>query len=231
MPLVNGIDYPDTYGGVAFLCGQNQSMPRKTEFADEKIVGGAVTGTSFVYRDWFANPPDPLDTDILVPDRATFEALAALRGYPVDTGGIFPELDVPAQGIAWIASLDEITAQGAYMDTPLRCHAVWTKIMDVASPAGAGPVTVTASFVFGPSGLTVGFDANGSTSSDGVLDQVNWEFGDTNIATQTGPWDTGGSNIPVQNHTYAAPGAYVVNCSVERNGVTSSDFSVVVVVS
>jgi plastocyanin len=227
MVEIGGWSYPDSFGGVPFEATTNQTYKKGVEFSDEVIVGGAVSGLSYTFRDWYASPPDVLDLDILVPDRATFEALAELRGYAASPY----ELVIPAQGIDWTASLDELTANGAYLDTPLKCHVVFTKVADLGLTAPTSPTTVTASFVFGVDGLDAEFDANGASSSDGQIDVVNWEFGDSNIATQTGPWETGGSNIPTQLHTYAAPGEYVVNCSVERNGVTSDNFSVVVVVT
>jgi hypothetical protein len=229
MPTIDGIDYESTFGGVIFSASQAQSGEFPTDFAEETIVGGAVSGTSYTYRDWYANPPDTLDLPILLPDRATLDALAALRAYPVDTGGVPYELHT-AQ-FDWAATMDKLTWSGAYLDTPVQAKATFTKIADLSLTAPTGPTSVTASFVFGTDGLDAEFDANGASSSDGQIDVVNWEFGDSGIATQTGPWETGGSNIPTQLHTYAAPGEYVVNCSVERNGVTSDDFSVLVTVT
>jgi hypothetical protein len=225
-------DYPDSFGAVAFEATTNQTMPRKTEFSDETIVGGAVTGTSYTFRDWYSSPPDVLDLDILVPDRATFEALAELRGYAASPY----ELAIPAQGIDWTASLDELTANGAYLDTPLKCHAVFTKKADLGLTAPTGPTTVTAGYVAGVDGLEVDLDLNqGTSSSDGEVDSYDVEWGDTNTSHVTGgPWSIADSEIPIASHTYAAPsptGAdYVVTISVARNGVTSSDFSTVVTV-
>jgi hypothetical protein len=228
MVVIDGIDYESTFGGVTFSASQAQSGEFPTDFAEETIVGGAVSGTSYTYRDFFSNPPDTLDLPILLPDRATLEALAAIRAYPVDTGGEPYELHTTQ--FDWTATLDKLTWSGAYLNGPVQAKATFTKIADLGLTAPTGPTSVTASFVFGTDGLDAEFDANGSSSSDGQIDTVNWEFGDGDIATQTGPWSTGASNIPTQLHTYAAPGEYVVNCSVERNGVTSDDFSVVVVV-
>lgn len=237
MPVIGGTDYSDTFGGVAFLAGQNQSQARKTQFEDEIIVGGAVTGTSYVYRDHYALPPDTWDGDILVPDRATFEALAALRGYPFDNAGVPYELVIPAQAIDWTASLDDLTSNGAYLDTPLKCHAVFTRIADLTSPASTPDQTPTAGYVAGVSGLDVELDLNqGSASSDDLIDSYDVEWGDTNTSHVTGgPWSISAAEIPLASHTYAAPSPtaadYVVTVSVVRNGVRSDDFSTVVSVS
>jgi hypothetical protein len=229
---IGGWIYPDSFGGVPFEATTNQTYKKGVEFSDETIVGGAVSGLSYTFRDWYSSPPDVLDLDILVPDRATFEALAELRGYAASPY----ELAIPAQGIGWSASLDELTANGAYLDTPLKCHAVFTKVADIATPAPTGPTSVTAGYVAGVDGLDVDLDLNqGTSSSDGEVDSYDVEWGDTNISHVTGgPWSIADSEIPIASHTYAAPsptGAdYVVTISVVRNGVTSGDFSSVVTV-
>lgn len=230
MVTIAGIEYESSFGAVSFAAGAQQSFPRKTDFAEETIVGGAVTGTTYVYRDWYALPPDVLDLSILLPDVATFHALADLRGYPVANGGVPYELMIPGQAIHWTATLDELTQQAAYRtDTPFLARAVFTRIADIVAPSVPG-IPPVAGFVFGTDGLDAVFDANSSSAVDGFIDTVNWEFGDGNIATQTGPWATGAANIPTQAHTYALPGVYVVTASVVRNAVISDDFSTLVTV-
>jgi hypothetical protein len=234
MPVIEGIDYESTFGGVAFSASQAQSGEYPTDFADETIVGGAVSGTSYTYRDWYSNPPDTLDLPILLPDRATLEALAALRAYPVDTGGVPYELHT-AQ-FDWTATLDKLTWSGAYLDTPVQARATFTKIADLGLTAPTGPTTVTAGYVAGVDGLDVDLDLNqGTSSSDGEVDSYDVEWGDTNTSHVTGgPWSIADAEIPIASHTYAAPsptGAdYVVTISVVRNGVTSSDYATVVTV-
>lgn len=244
MPVIAGTDYSDSFGGVSFLAGQNQAQARKTEYADEVIVGGAVTGTSYVYRDHYALPPDTLDLDILVPDRATFEALAALRGYPFDAGGVPYELVIPAQAIDWTASLDELTSNGAYLDTPLRCHAVFTKIADLGGSGGGGvtpatpPTTApTAGYVAGVSGLDVEIDPNqGTASAEDLIDDywIEWGDGSPSEHITGGPWRISAAELPVTPHTYGAPSPtpadYVVEITVYRNGVASDPFATVVTV-
>jgi hypothetical protein len=231
---IDGIDYESTFGGVIFSASQAQSGEYPTDFADETIVGGAVSGTSYTYRDFFSNPPDTLDLPILLPDRATLEALAALRAYPVDTGGVPYELHT-AQ-FDWTATLDKLTWSGAYLNGPVQAKATFTKIADLGLTAPTGPTSVTAGYVAGVDGLDVDLDLNqGTSSSDGEVDSYDVEWGDTNISHVTGgPWSIADSEIPIASHTYAAPsptGAdYVVTISVVRNGVTSGDFSSVVTV-
>jgi hypothetical protein len=231
---IDGIDYESTFGGVAFSASQAQSGEYPTDFADETIVGGAVSGTSYTYRDWYANPPDTLDLPILLPDRATLESLAALRAYPVDTGGV--PYDLHTAQFDWTATLDKLTWSGAYLDGPVQAKATFTKIADLGLTAPTGPTTVTAGYVAGVDGLDVDLDLNqGTSSSDGEVDSYDVEWGDTNTSHVTGgPWSLADAEIPIASHTYAAPsptGAdYVVTVSVVRNGVTSSDFSTVVTV-
>lgn len=237
MPTIDGIDYPDTFNGVAFLAGQNQSQTRKTEYADEVIVGGAVTGTSYVYRDWYSNPSDTWDGDLLLPNQAAFEDLAALRGYPVDSGGVPYELSIPAQGIDWTASLDDLSSNGAYLDSPLKCHATFTRIDNLVAPSTPPTSAPTAGYVAGVSGLDVELDVNqGTSSADDTIDSYDVEWGDSGTDTVTGgPWSISAAEIPLATHTYAAPSPtaadYVVTVSVVRNGVRSADFSTVVTVS
>lgn len=238
MPVIGGTDYSDTFGGVSFLAGQNQAQARKTEYEDEVIVGAATTGTSYVYRDWYASPPDTWDGDILVPDRATFEALAALRGYPFDNAGVPYELVIPAQAIDWTASLDELTSNGAYLDLPLRCHAVFTRIADVTSPASTPDQTPTAGYVAGVSGLDVEIDLNQSTTaSDGYIDEywITWGDGSPAEHVTGGPWSIADNEITVTPHTFGAPSPtpydYVVEITVYRNGVASDPYATVVQVS
>jgi hypothetical protein len=234
MPVIDGIDYESTFGGVAFSASQAQSGEYPTDFAEETIVGGAVSGTSYTYRDWYANPQDTLDLPILLPDRATLDALAALRAYPVDTGGVPYELHT-AQ-FDWTATLDKLTWSGAYLDTPVQAKATFTKIADLGLTAPTGPTTVTAGYVAGVDGLDVDLDLNqGTSSSDGEVDSYDVEWGDTNTSHVTGgPWSIADAEIPIASHTYAAPsptGAdYVVTISVVRNGAISDDFSSVVTV-
>jgi hypothetical protein len=234
MPVIDGINYESTFGGVAFSASQAQSGEFPTDFADETIVGGAVSGTSYTYRDWYANPPDTLDLPILLPDRATLESLAALRAYPVDTGGV--PYDLHTAQFDWTATLDKLTWSGAYLDTPVQAKATFTKIADLGLTAPTGPTSVTAGYVAGVDGLDVDLDLNqGTSSSDGEVDSYDVEWGDTNTSHVTGgPWSIADAEIPIASHTYAAPsptGAdYVVTISVVRNSVTSDDFSSVVTV-
>jgi hypothetical protein len=231
---IDGIDYESTFGGVVFSASQQQSGEYPTDFADETIVGGAITGTSYTYRDWYANPPDTLDLPILLPDWATLAALAALRAYPVDNGGVPYELHTTQ--FDWTATLDKLSWDGAYLDTPVRAKATFTKVADLGLTAPTGPTTVTAGYVAGVDGLNIDLDlGQGSSSSDGFLDSYDVEWGDSGTSHVTGgPWSIADGEIPIASHTYAAPsptGAeYVVTISVVRNGVTSSDFSSVVTV-
>jgi hypothetical protein len=162
MPEIGGILYESSFGGVPFSASQAQSGEYPTLFETEDIVSGAVSGTSYRYVDWFSNPPDSLDLPILLPDRATLEALAALRAYPVDTGGVPYELHT-AQ-FDWTATLDKLTWSGAYLDGPVQAKATFTKIADLGLTAPTGPTTVTAGYVAGVDGLDVDLDLNQGTS-------------------------------------------------------------------
>jgi hypothetical protein len=235
MPVIDGIDYESTFGGVMFSAGQQQSGEYPTDFADETIVGGAITGTSYTYRDFFANPPDTLDLPILLPDRATLDDLAALRAYPVDNGGVPYELHTTQ--FDWTATLDKLSWDGAYLDTPVRAKATFTKVMDLGLTAATGPTTVTAGYVAGVDGLNVDLDLNqGTSSSDGYVDDywVTWGDGTPAQHVTGGPWSIADGEIPIASHTFAAPsptGAdYVVEVSVNRNSVASDGYATVVTV-
>jgi hypothetical protein len=240
---IDGIDYESTFGGVIFSASQAQSGEFPTDFAEETIVGGAVSGTSYTYRDFFSNPPDTLDLPILLPDRATLEALAALRAYPVDNGGVPYELHT-AQ-FDWSATLDKLTWSGAYLNGPVQAKATFTKIADLGLTAPTGPTTVTAGYVAGVDGLNVDIDLNfgpgpggsgGTTSSDGLADDywITWGDGSPADHVTGGPWSIADAEIPIASHTFAAPsptGAdYVIEVSVNRNSVASDGYATVVTV-
>jgi hypothetical protein len=234
MPVIDGIDYESTFGGVPFSASNDQSGEFPVDSGTEDIVGGAVSGVSYRFIDWYANPPDTLDLPLLVPDRETLEALAQLRAYPVDNGGTPYEL-ITAQ-FHWQALMTALSWSGAYLNNPIKAKASFVKIADLGLTAPTGPTTVTAGYVAGVDGLNVDLDVNqGTSSSEGEVDSYDVEWGDTNTSHVTGgPWSIADAEIPIASHTYAAPsptGAdYVVTISVVRNGVTSSDFSTVVTV-
>lgn len=231
MPIIDDIDYDSTFGGVIFQCGRAQGLAFEAQFADTTIVGGAVTGTSYTYRDWYASPPDVLDVEILVPDRATLDDLAALRGYPVDNAGVAYELYTPQ--VSWSATLDKLTTSQAWMDVPIVAKAVFTKVADLVAPAAAVTTAPTAGFVWGVSGLTASLDLNQDTESpDGEIDSYSVEWGDAATTSEStgAPWEIAAIEIPVATHTYAAPGTYVVTVSVVRSGETSADYSALVTV-
>ncbi len=95
-----------------------------------------------------------------------------------------------------------ITAEDAYR--LLNC-------LDTIRPDNQAPMVVMADV--GGTGLTLDFSAM-ATDSDGSVVDYEWDFGDG----QT-------SNGPTVNHTYQAPGWYLVSCTVTDNeGVSSTDW-------
>lgn len=235
MTIFNEIEYESTFGDVPFKALSDQSGEYPTDFATEDIVGGAVTGTSYRYVDWYVNPPDQLNLTMLLPDRERLEALAALRAYPVDNAGVpYP---LRTAQFDWTATLDKLTWSGAYMDGPIKATGTFTKISGglVVPVVPAVPVPV-AGYIAGVSGLDVDLDLNqNTTAADDLIYSYNVEWGDTNTSTVTGgPWSISAMAIPIASHTYAAPsptGAdYVVTVSVVGTGGLSLDFSTVVTV-
>lgn len=90
---------------------------------------------------------------------------------------------------------------------------------------GNTPPVATAN-ISQSNGLTVSFDATGSTDSDGTVELYKWEFGDGNTANQA-----------TVSHTYASEGKYIIRLRVTDNDndiktvyksieVSSTDFSV-----
>jgi hypothetical protein len=235
---VEGIVYESDFGRpltpVYFQAGQQQGGEFPTDFADELIVGGAVSGTSYLYRDWYANGPPTIDMPIMLPDLAALNALAGHLAYPVDNGG--EALELHTAQFDWQATLDKLTWSGIYTGAPIQAKATFTQKQDLGLTAPTGPTTVAAGYVAGVDGLDVDLDLNqGTSSSDGSIDSYDVEWGDSGTSHVTGgPWSIADAEIPIASHTYAAPsptGAdYVVTISVVRNGVTSSDFSTVVTV-
>lgn len=232
MPTYDGIVYDSSFGGVPFAAGKAQGLTLDTQYADQTIAGGAVTGTSYTYRDWYATPPDVLELELLLPDRATLDDLAALRGYPADNGGVPYDLVLPQ--FSWTATLDKLTTAAAWMDVAIVAHATFTKVADLVAPA-ASPAAPTAGYVWGASGLDAALDLNqGSASPDGLLDSYDVEWGDTatsNVDSGGTPWDLSLAAVPIATHTYALAGDYVVTVSVVRNGVRSDDYAAVVTVA
>ena len=221
MVLIGTVEYESNFGGIVFSAGREQGGEYPTEFAAETIIGGAGSGDSYHYVDWFSAPPDTLDLPILLPDRATLDALAALRGYPIATGGVPYELHTTQ--FQWQATLDKLSWSGAWYDTPVQARAVFTKVADLGISAPSVYAAPVTNVVYGANGLTAEFDVNGSTSEDGVISSWSIEYGDAAVATFTGPWTVGSFAIPTQLHTYAAPGVYVVNVSVKNSALIESD--------
>lgn len=164
--------------------------------------------------------------DIYVPDEDTLRQLEEFGGT---TGDL-----VYWGGTARI-KIEEIDA-GRWWDGGRQEARISCIVVSEQAIVGATPPPL-ASFVWANTGFDVEFDANSSTSADGLITEVNWEFGDTTTWTQTPTppatsWATGGANIPTYLKTYATPGEKVVNMSVRDGaGRLSADYSLVVTVS
>ncbi|NYD68414.1 PKD domain-containing protein [Agromyces atrinae] len=112
---------------------------------------------------------------------------------------------------------------GSYDET-----AVYSRVLTASEAAAhhslgstGAPVNTapTASFESSVTDLTVGFDAAGSTDSDGTIASYSWNFGDT--ATGTGQ---------TVSHSYSAPGTYTVTLTVtDDDGATGTTTGTVVV--
>ncbi|UOY04015.1 PKD domain-containing protein [Blastococcus sp. PRF04-17] len=95
-----------------------------------------------------------------------------------------------------------------------------TRSVTVTAPPGANQPP-TAAFAATPNGLSVTFDASGSSDPDGSVTGYAWDFGD-------GATATGG---PGATHGYAAPGTYRVTLTVTDDDGTESAVSHDVTVS
>lgn len=66
-------------------------------------------------------------------------------------------------------------------------------------------------------GLTLEFDASGSSDSDGTVDSYAWDFG-----------DSGAGSGPAVAHTFEANGSYTVTLTVTDNDGVSNAFQAVI---
>lgn len=212
--------YSSSFAGVTFMAGKARRHNVEWEVADA-LMPSVPPAAATVYRDWMGRKVDTMTLPILIENEDLRTALADVSGYPGGT------LTTP-QG-SWEATLDKLTSDGYREDNPQVCSGEFTLGVEVAVVAPTPPPV--AGFVWANTGLTVELDVNqgGTWSSDGVIDQVNVEFGDGDTATLTGPFDIGG--IPSIFHTYALAGDYVVTVSVEAGADTSPDESQLVTVA
>lgn len=212
--------YSASFGGVAFMAGKARKHDVEWDFADS-LMPSVPPDPATVYRDWMGRKPDTMSLPILIENEQLRQDLADVSGYPGAT------LITP-QG-TWEATLDKLTSDGYREDNPQVCTGEFTLGVEVAAAAATPPPV--AGFVWSATGLLVELDANqgGTWSPDGVIDEVNIEWGDAATSTLTGPFGIGG--IPSAFHTYALAGDYVVNVSVEAGGETSPNESQLVTVT
>lgn len=104
-------------------------------------------------------------------------------------------------------AIDEVAIYAHVLDaaTVARHHAIGTG----AAVPNRAP---TAAFGFVADGLTVAFDASGSTDTDGSVVSYRWDFGNGRVATGR-----------TRSHTFAAAGTYSVTLTVtDDDGATGT---------
>lgn len=212
--------YSASFGGVSFAAGKARRHDVEWDFSDS-LMPSVPPAAATVYRDWMGRKPDTLSLPILIEDEQLRQDLADVSGYPGATL-------VTPQG-SWEATLDKLSSAGYRENNPQVCTGEFTLGVEVAVVEATPPPI--AGFVWSNTGLLVELDANqGTWSPDGVIDQVNIEWGSGgSTSTLTGPFGVGG--IPSAFFTYPIAGTYIVNVSVEAGGQTSSDESQSVTVS
>jgi hypothetical protein len=221
LPVINGIDYSDSFGGVFFSAGKAQQRKDEDEVAETLCPSADGQQPSTVFRDHLGRHPSKLTLSLLVPDAATYAALLALIGYP--------GYDLAFTQFTGVAELDSLTGGDRYLDQPQKVSAAFT-ILSESTPVAAAPPP-RAGFVWSATALLVELDANqGTWSFDGVINRVDIEWGDSATDALIGPFGIGG--IPSAFHEFAAPGTYVTTISVVASDEQrSADESQMVTVS
>ncbi|HEV3474308.1 MAG TPA: M28 family peptidase [Actinomycetota bacterium] len=146
-------------------------------------------------------------------DRNSDERSFANQGYPtMRWAGMRRAADYPAYHLPddTIEKIVEVSGGQSYYEQGVENTAksvyYTTLALDNHLPV--------PSFNSSSNGLTVSFDASGSSDEDGALSEFTWDFGDGSTGTGAAP-----------QHTYAAAGTYTVKLTVSDNlwsGVTRS---------
>lgn len=116
--------------------------------------------------------------------------------------------DAPGTYLAWVRVTDDNGATGA------------ASFSVAVSPPNEPPsAALAADPANGEAPLDVGFDASGSTDTDGTIVKYEWDWD----GTGAGPWDFDSSASATLVHRYAAPGNYQAWVRVtDDNGATDT---------
>jgi PKD repeat protein len=149
---------------------------------------------------------------------AAFDATTADLAVSVDASAS-ADADGTVSGHAWNWGDGSAAGSGATATHTYEAAGTYTVTLTVTDDDGATAtatrsVTVTApaaateppaaAFVATPEGLSVAFDASGSTDADGSVSGWSWNFGDGQTATSG----------PAVTHAYAAAGTYPVMLTI-----------------
>ncbi len=120
------------------------------------------------------------------------------------------KLNLKGNVVSVTFTVDDVTGPGTYNS---NANLVENSIV-IFQTEPSGNQSPTASFTYGCTDLSCGFDASGSSDPDGTIASYSWDFGDGNSGTGVTP-----------THDYATDSVYTVVLTVTDDGGASDTAS------